>query len=397
MDRLKQVLPIIGLFFYSLTLPANPLITLTSTNLSEVVDHIITLYGDQINMTESELTTYLLAWANDPSECPPLDVSILNEGPTSFTFGWPTPQGALPVKYVRVGALGLESGNSSNYTVTGNSVLVDAPLAELYLFTFMSDCILSESATNIIIVEKDIFFEGNLPDKPCYCPNSGRRTLSYDDLIMPVVSMEWNNKCPGYEQYRLDFEGHHSQYEDLQAFSLYFIHNDNNETPTINFWVCDKGYPEVIQNQHDVEQSIVDPQGNYEVMVTTSGVYIYFNNPNFLLTDYQGRSCGCGNVSDRQGDGFGANLSKAALQVSYFPNPVRSEGLLQLDLEEAGRLSVHLYNHLGQLVHIVDPGTYREAGAVQIPLDMKPLGTGVYTCQIVFNGQTHQHRMMKVD
>lgn len=69
------------------------------------------------------------------------------------------------------------------------------------------------------------------------------------------------------------------------------------------------------------------------------------------------------------------------------PQPAESEASFSIESAEAGILNVKLYNYAGSMIrHSVD-GMYIGADAeVTVPLNLDELSSGVYTLEILLNG-----------
>lgn len=69
------------------------------------------------------------------------------------------------------------------------------------------------------------------------------------------------------------------------------------------------------------------------------------------------------------------------------PQPAENEARFSLETGEAGMLNVKLYNYAGSMIRHSVSNMYVDADAeVTVPLNLDELSSGVYTLEVVLNG-----------
>lgn len=97
-------------------------------------------------------------------------------------------------------------------------------------------------------------------------------------------------------------------------------------------------------------------------------------------------------ASDRTNGHEGATLNAFA-----FPNPFDQNFTVNFDLSIAGKVEILLFDLAGRQVQSVYQNDALEAGTHQIPVRTNDLGSGVYNCRIIGNGQQAQIKLVKID
>jgi len=91
------------------------------------------------------------------------------------------------------------------------------------------------------------------------------------------------------------------------------------------------------------------------------------------------------------GESVGSVNQKSTLsdQISFHlsPNPIRDLGTISFNLSQRMNISISVVNQLGQLITSFGNGWY-EAGAHQIPLNVKDLPAEAYFCRVTAGGQS---------
>lgn len=79
------------------------------------------------------------------------------------------------------------------------------------------------------------------------------------------------------------------------------------------------------------------------------------------------------------------NGTFAVSEVS--PQPAESEASFSIETAEAGTLNVKLYNYAGSMLRHIVAGMHIDADAeITVPLNIEDLSSGVYTLEILLNG-----------
>jgi len=78
---------------------------------------------------------------------------------------------------------------------------------------------------------------------------------------------------------------------------------------------------------------------------------------------------------------------------SNYPNPFNPTTTIRYDLNKSGRLSLKVYNLLGQEVMNIVDNEYHEAGSYQVTIDMAGLETGIYFCVLKQGPRTAVRKM----
>ena len=72
--------------------------------------------------------------------------------------------------------------------------------------------------------------------------------------------------------------------------------------------------------------------------------------------------------------------------LSIYPNPLTNTATISYTIAENTRVSITIYNALGETVSIPVPGSYQSAGDHEITLDARPLASGTYWCHLTAGG-----------
>ena len=83
--------------------------------------------------------------------------------------------------------------------------------------------------------------------------------------------------------------------------------------------------------------------------------------------------------------GVSDNMMGEGVSLSVYPNPANDQCHVKVELPEAGRVKVELYNMLGIKVMDVE-NTHYEAGSHELLIVTSPLAAGVYQCRVIFEG-----------
>ncbi len=107
------------------------------------------------------------------------------------------------------------------------------------------------------------------------------------------------------------------------------------------------------------------------------------------------------NIIELDGEGFEIINSVSASERQAFeiiagrPNPVRDECLIEFSLQQAGHLSVMLYDALGRPLGLV-LSEYREAGVQTMTIDLSDVADGQYYFRFGFGGFTAWQVLTKI-
>lgn len=389
MYMLKKIPILCCLVFYLIgaqSIRAEPLITLNQDNFQEVLQYLINVYGDQIDIPQSDLQSYLSQWVNNFAVCGIPDVLSSDETPTTLSFSWPEVDGAS--SYTS-GYLGLESGNSYQTQTSFSGLFVNGLQPELYLFTFYTHCGLGRSETHIIIVEKDLVIMPTPPEgSTCECIGE-MENIDFDNSEMPVVPLYWSQPCTGFAQYRLDFTGWQTPDDgiipDLESFSLYTLHSASESA--IALYTCDGETPISLVGDSEADIIRPDPNGNYEVTATDESIIVHFNNPEFNLNTAQVSLCGCSESRRRNGphNQEGITNQKAVKKENHFqvvPNPFQHRfTVYNSNLDEAIR-AIELFDINGRVIERFFNNADSGIGLRERPIDLSRHAAGIYYCRI---------------
>ncbi len=75
-------------------------------------------------------------------------------------------------------------------------------------------------------------------------------------------------------------------------------------------------------------------------------------------------------------------------QATFYPNPVKVEGYIRFNAEEAGRCEVRLHDVTGRLVKTVADRQI-ERGENILTADLSDIRDGIFFCRVLINGQPH--------
>ena len=103
--------------------------------------------------------------------------------------------------------------------------------------------------------------------------------------------------------------------------------------------------------------------------------------------------------ADGNGNILGFNLLKVnSIQsdtktndISIYPNPFQNNTEINYNLIEAGNVNISLYNVVGQRTEIL-VNEFKNIGNYKISLNTSDIPSGVYSCEIIINGQTSDYK-----
>lgn len=107
------------------------------------------------------------------------------------------------------------------------------------------------------------------------------------------------------------------------------------------------------------------------------------------VLDYFGIAAAAVSVED-------ADLPQAFALLPAYPNPFSSEATLRYELPSAARVTLSVYNTLGQRVGVLENGVQRQAGAHSITLDAASLASGTYFARLEAGGQVSRQTLLLV-
>ena len=88
-----------------------------------------------------------------------------------------------------------------------------------------------------------------------------------------------------------------------------------------------------------------------------------------------------------------ANIQLEKLPIFVYPNPFKSEVVIELDAEEAGMASVEILNPMGKVVH--SQSEFCRLDKNKIKLESGYLSSGIYIIQIRLNNNVSVHKVIK--
>ncbi|MEM1217319.1 MAG: hypothetical protein AAGH79_00330 [Bacteroidota bacterium] len=154
------------------------------TNASAIAQEITDLFGSNINVTTTQITTFFTdELVNQAPGCGYPDGQMVNYDATSAQFAWTPVPGAqkyfLHYMNLLTGVTGHESFSP------GDPLIVTGLPDGLYLFTFQNACgPQSRGALGIIIADKDIMITIG-PNFDCRCKRLGQSMIA-DDFQLPA-------------------------------------------------------------------------------------------------------------------------------------------------------------------------------------------------------------------
>jgi len=80
--------------------------------------------------------------------------------------------------------------------------------------------------------------------------------------------------------------------------------------------------------------------------------------------------------------------------LQFYPNPVKNNGCIKLDLSEVSKIQIEIFNFAGQKVLAYTPEKQLE-GLVSIPVNFSRLPAGSYICKILTNKTTRTTKFIK--
>ena len=81
-------------------------------------------------------------------------------------------------------------------------------------------------------------------------------------------------------------------------------------------------------------------------------------------------------------------------KVVVFPNPARDKATIRISLQKPERVAVKVYDLLGR-ARINRPDTYYHGNNVEIPVDLKTLGDGIYFVSVSYGKHIITRQMIK--
>ncbi|MDP4220179.1 MAG: T9SS type A sorting domain-containing protein [Bacteroidota bacterium] len=82
--------------------------------------------------------------------------------------------------------------------------------------------------------------------------------------------------------------------------------------------------------------------------------------------------------------------------VSLYPNPLSFSGVISYYLPESGIVAIRICDVLGRVVSNPVINTFQEIGSHEIPLDVKSLSPGIYTCNFSFGSREEVVKLLVV-
>ena len=76
--------------------------------------------------------------------------------------------------------------------------------------------------------------------------------------------------------------------------------------------------------------------------------------------------------------------------ISVYPNPFKGNAEINYNLVSSGSVRITLYNALGQRINVL-VDEYKDAGNYKFNLNTSDLPSGVYSCEIIVNGETSKY------
>jgi len=77
--------------------------------------------------------------------------------------------------------------------------------------------------------------------------------------------------------------------------------------------------------------------------------------------------------------------------ISVYPNPYRDNAVVDYTLVESGSVKLSIYNSVGQRLNVL-VDEYKSAGNYKLNLNTLDLPNGIYSCEIIINGETSKYK-----
>jgi hypothetical protein len=415
MDNLKKLTKFLLITFSSLLISysahTQEVISLTAGNLTETVEYIYETYGEQIQVSPNDLTTFLnaLSPASLSAPCaavlPQLDFS----GPTDLSFSWS--EVAFSAGY-RIAPLNLSGGNTPASTIT-TALKYDANnlAPQLYLFAFQTFCTAdgTQSSVNVIIVDISIVTQ-NIPEGNCDCES--KTQLSYSGPTTDHSTfVPWNSNCD-YTKYQVCVEG---TYNGSPYISCHMVIHDNTGS-------SGNGQSTVYVLESCGENAVYGPGtfvggDHYGISFSSSGIHTYLKpsapNAELQLDKVTIKNCNCKFI-DRPGerprlrqrlamtrtapDDLSTELAtqqKVGFYMNALPNPVEQTTRLSYGIEKASTAIIKLYDSSGRTIETVLPMSFLEAGEYTHDIDFSAYPTGIYHIIVQLDNQFEVQKIVK--
>jgi hypothetical protein len=121
-----------------------------------------------------------------------------------------------------------------------------------------------------------------------------------------------------------------------------------------------------------------------DAISSTTDIFSFTDNTEFANANGQILDFGSLKVNSIQTDSKTNN-------ISVYPNPFKNNAEINYNLVESGSVRLSIYNAVGQVINVlVDEN--KAAGNYTYNLNTSELPSGVYTCELIINGQTSNYK-----
>lgn len=382
--RYKQTVLFLAIALLGLpsAINAQSILTLDLENFDEAMEYFEVNYGNQMQIPLEELAEYLLNQLTEmeiSEDCSPPETEITQIETEYIAFQW---EEVPNVEKYQTNYINLHTGESGNYTSDAAEVEFDI-LEGLYLFGFQSLCEAEANTTssmNIIIVDKDIMFNGPTEVRSCNCPNPTVHNIpivtSTASGILPTASMYWSYSCDNISKYKVNVQ-------------------TTTGVPYESEFVMAHEYTSIPEQVYFLPMCFIDFTASTEspVFFGDAGQYfVSFNSGSkFTLhfTDLalaskaivEVQHCECSSSTRNENNALNDELSSPQ-KTKASPNPFQNEFKIEYNLTQAGKVHFELLNTLGQSVFSetivqTSPGNF-----LYQPESLHHLPSGIYTIKV---------------
>ena len=121
-----------------------------------------------------------------------------------------------------------------------------------------------------------------------------------------------------------------------------------------------------------------------EAISSTSDIFSFGNNTEFADAN--------GNVINFNGLKVnGIESDSRSNDISVYPNPFKNNTEVIYNMVESGSVRIALYNAVGQRMEVL-VDEYKTAGNYNYSLNTSDIPSGVYSCEIIINGETSKYK-----
>lgn len=348
------------------------------------VDHILCEFD--ISISENTITDFLSSLLEDTTDpCDMIEPQDFGSTATTQTYKWFA--SAQAVDYT-LASIGLSDGVMAHHQTTNNFYTFDSLTAQQYLFVFLANCLDGSSIANILIVDKDVYFqeEGYEEFAICGCrrqplPLSPNSSCPFYN----TVTFPWLNNTD-INKYRYNIAG--TIGETIYEAEFWVLHNVATPIEEVNILSCSDYFI-------DGEVNAIGDEENFQVIFSTIGVHIYLLNENLSFNEVSGVRCD-GFTFDDGGLEYRKVMALEAgaeNRLEVFPNPFFDQLSVKILPQYEGAVSLSLLAIDGTVVKNIK-GEMDESQDL-LALEVATIPPGIYTLVYEVAGNRFVEKVLK--